>query len=119
MKNVSTTNRPGWAFYAVGIAIAVTPVAVALNWGAITSFFSTTYTCENLVAEVVKISESNAAPGMPRVIGIVGASTVSTADDRVECAGTGVLSTTGRLPLNYSAHIEDGRWWIEFRAADQ
>jgi hypothetical protein len=118
MENVSANKKVGWPIYAAGIAIAAAPIAVVLNWGAIVGALSAGYTCESMVPEIVKISESNAAPGAPRVIGVVGVSTVSTASDRVECTGAGVLSTAVRVPLNYSGHIEDGQWWIVYKPAE-
>ena len=94
--------------------LAVGFLGLLLGFGPLMDYVSAKgYDCDNLVSEIVALSDQNKNPlfGI-RIIDIVEPKTLSTAADRVECQGTAIISNGSRGTVKYRAYTEYDKWWI-------
>ena len=89
-----------------GIAILVTQTNV------LTEMAKGTYDCDNLVSEIVSLSEEQ--QGGPRILGIFEIQSVTNQPDLTECKGLAVMSDQTKMYVTYKAYIEYDQWWIVY-----
>ncbi len=90
----------------------------ALNWQTVSVYLfgGAAYTCENLVPDVIGISEKNGGIFNIKLVGVMDRQQISKTDTRLECKGQGVFATGIKMPIAYRAYEEGGQWWIFYEA---
>jgi len=103
-------------------ALAVIAVIALFQWPRVAVWLyqaANSYTCENLVPDIVALSKENESDLFPvRLIDIVEIRTVSTTDSNISCGGLGILNNRERSPVSYRAYVEFDKWWIEYDLED-
>lgn len=72
-------------------------------------------TCESIRAQVVLLSERNAATNITTIVKIYDPKTVKTEPNEIRCSGRAILSNAEEATVHYRAFQDaDEEWLIEF-----
>lgn len=97
-------------------AIGLAGIAALLGWSVFAgSDQAAAYTCDNMVPEVLAMSETNQSALLPvKVLDIVERQMLVDNDTRVACRGVAILSSGDKASVNYRAYIEYDKWWVKY-----
>lgn len=103
----------GGAWHKAGIVIAMlfTPT---LAGKACSAYFNNPRTCEAIVGDILKASETNAATVGAKLIDIVEIKDGPKSETAIECNGLGLWSNAEKTPIRYRTYKEYDKWWVGY-----